>query len=54
VSGEAFGKAKLFDVERLGFGDGADDRMKGLAFGDRVDAVDAVGELYEFVAGRWL
>ena len=50
VCGEAFGKAKLFDVKGLGFGNRADDGMEGFALGDGVDAMDAAREFDDFVA----
>ncbi len=54
VGGEAFGEAELLDVQGFGFGDGADDGMKGFALGDRMDAVDAIDEFDEFISGRGL
>jgi len=51
VGGEAFGEAELSDVESFRFRDGADDRMKRFAFGERMDAVNAAGEFDDFVSG---
>lgn len=52
VGGQSFGEAELFDVKRFGFGDGADDWMKRLAFSERMDAMDAAGEFDDFISGR--
>ena len=41
---EAFVEAELPDVNGLGFGDGSDDRMKRLAFGDGMNAMGPIGE----------
>ena len=51
VVGQPFGQADLADVKGLGFGHRADDRMEGLAMGERMDAVNAAGKLDEFVGG---
>ena len=51
MRGHAFGKVELFDVEGFGFGDGADDGVERFAMGERMDAMDATGELDDFVCG---
>lgn len=50
VRGHALDETQLFYVERLGFGGGTDDGVKGFAFGERVDAVDAVDEFDDAIA----
>ncbi len=51
MRGHAFGQAELSDIKRLGFGDRADDGMKGLVFGERMNAVNAGGEPDDFITG---
>jgi hypothetical protein len=51
VTLEALGQAELPDIQRLGFDDRTDHGMKGFAMGEGMDAVRAVGELNESVAG---
>ena len=51
MRGHAFGKAELLHVEGFGFGDGADDRVESFAMRDRMDAVNAAGELDDFICG---
>jgi len=53
VGGHAFGEAELFNVEGLGFGDGADDGVEGFAMSKRMDAMNAAGEFDDFVCGGW-
>jgi hypothetical protein len=45
VTLEPFDQAQLADVQRLGFGDRADHRMKGFVMGQGMNAVRSVGEL---------
>src|SRR5258708_39143844 len=54
VVSDAFDQVKLPDVERLGFRRGADDGMKRLAVGQRMDAVRAIDEFDQFVFGLGL
>ena len=54
VALEALDQAQLPDVQRLRFGDGADDRMKGLVMGHRMDAVRAIRQFDDAVSGGWL
>ena len=51
VSANPFHQAQLFDIKRLRLGHGSNDGMKCLAIGQRMDAVDAVGEPDDFVSG---
>jgi hypothetical protein len=51
VPPEALDQAQLPDIERLGFGDRADHRMKGLVMGEGMDAVGAIGEFDYSVSG---
>ncbi len=51
VALEAVDEAELADVEGLGFGNGADDGVEGLVVGEGMDAVRAIGELYDSVSG---
>ncbi len=51
---EAFDEAELADIERLGFGDGADDGMEGFVMGEGMDAVGAIGKLNDPVCGGGL
>jgi hypothetical protein len=44
----------LPDIQSLGFGDGADDRMKGLVMGEGMDAVRAIGEPNDSVSSGGL
>jgi len=43
VVGQPFGQVDLADVKGLRFGHRADDRMEGLAMGERMDAMNAAG-----------
>lgn len=45
----ALRQAELFDVECFSFRHRPDDRMKSLPLGDRMNAVNAAGQLDEFV-----
>ena len=51
MRGHAFGEAQLFYIQGFRFGDGADDGMEGFAMRDGMDAMDAAGELDDFVCG---
>jgi len=54
VVSDAFDQVKLLNVERLGFRHGADDGMKRLALGQRMDAVRAIDEFDQSVFGLGL
>src|SRR5581483_7813200 len=47
---ESLAEIELADIQRFRFGDGANDRMEGLGFGYRVDAVRAAGQAHQTVA----
>lgn len=51
---EALNQPQLADIQRFGFGDRADHRMKGLVMGQGMDAVRPVGEFDESVSGGGL
>jgi len=51
MRGHAFGEAQLFYIQGFRFGDRADDGMEGFAMRDGMDAMDAAGELDDFVCG---
>lgn len=51
---ESFQKGKLPNVQGLSFGDGTYDRMKGLAMSKGMNAMDAIRELDDLVAGARL
>src|SRR5215469_1435240 len=51
MDGKAFGQPQLFHVKRLRLGHRSDHRMKRLAFRERMDAMHAAGEFYDFIAG---
>src|SRR5258708_11523966 len=54
LASDAVDQVKLPDVERLGFRHGADDGMKRLAVGQRMDALRAIDEFDQFVFGLGL
>ena len=54
VTLEALDQAQLADIQRLGLGHRADNRMKRLVMGEGMDAVRAIGELNNSVSGGGL
>ncbi len=54
VVSDAFDQVKLLNVQRLGFRHGADDGMKRLAVGQRMDAAHAIDEFDQFEFGLGL
>ena len=54
VTLEPLDQAQLPDIQRLGLGHRADDRMKRLVMGEGMDAVRAIGELNDSVSGGGL
>ena len=51
---ESLDQAQLPDIQRLGFGDRANDGMKRLVVSERMDAMCPVGELDDSVSGGGL
>jgi len=51
---EALDQAQLTDIQRLGLGHRADDRMERLVMGQRMDAVRPIGEPNDSVSGGGL
>ena len=54
MRGEPFRQAQLLDIQRLCLRYGANDRMKRLAFRQRMDAMNATGEFDNFITGSLL
>ena len=51
MSGHAFGQPKLADIQGLGLRNRPNDGMERLAVRDRMDTVNAAGELDDFIGG---